>query len=466
MKRDLLRICILFVLAAVLTAGAFAAETVLYENDFSNPATLSDFEQYRLRWEIKNGGLYLTDTPTDTMPYTTDDSAYAHILYVPKESLVDYIVEVDYMHLQTMGGLVFRADQQAADEQADGYYGYVAFVGTEGNRGALGGSDWSGRYLGNLHTGKVTSACTPGVSAHIRVIAKGDRIKVDITNKDTGKTIYSHAHTIRRAANDAQWVEGTVGLRMLTSLASLGLHSVGKAYFDNLKITTANEVTLAELTTVASVEEAAAISAIDTSATRTVYANTFDNASALQAFTPFGSTWEVRDGKLYLASAVKQSYVHILYSGEESLTGLSDYVMEFDMYNTQSAGGGVFRSDLARADDGGNGYYGYLAFVSTDGAKLALGYGKPDGNYGGNMKLSGACLAPGSNLHFTIAVKGEYLQCVVTDLDSGKELWCAIDKNVVWEKGTFGFRLLGKNKDGLNNLHTTAFDNLKISVWE
>ena len=466
MKRTLLCIPLLLLLAAVLCLGTFAAEKVLYENDFSNPATLSDFKQYRLRWEIKNGGLCLTDTPTDTMPYGLDGSVYAHILYQPKEPLVDYIVEADYMNLQTAGGVIFRADHLAADEQADGHYGYIAFVGTKGDQGALGCSGWSGRYLGNFNVGNATTACAPGANAHVKVIVKGDRIKVDITNKDTGKSIYSYAYTIRRAANDAQWMEGTVGFRMLTALDSLGLHSVGKAHFDNLKITTANEVTLEELTTVATVETAAPIAEIDTSSVKTVYTNTFDDEIALKDFKQFGSLWGVRDGKLYLASAVRQSYVHILYSGDEALTGLADYVMEFDMYNTQSAGGGIFRSDLARADDGANGFYGYLAFVSTDGTRIALGYGKPDGNYGGNMKLSGGILQAGSNLHFTVAVKGEYLQCVVTDLDSGKELWRTIDRNVVWEKGTFGFRLLGKRKDGLNNLNTTAFDNLKISVWE
>ena len=452
--------------AILLSFGAFAAETVLYENDFSDPTTLSDFKQYRFRWEIKNGGLYLTDTPTDTMPYGLESSMYAHILYQPKEPLIDYIVEADYMNLQTAGGVIFRADHLAADEQADGHYGYIAFSGTKGDRGALGCSGWSGRYLGNFNTGSAATACAPGVHAHIKVIVKGDRIKVDITNKDTGKPIYSYAHTIRRAENDAQWMEGTVGFRMLTALDSLGLRSIDKAYFDNLRITTANEVTAAELSRVVTVTEQAAPEEIDISSLKTVYTNTFDTVAALRDFTAYGSTWTVNAGRLYLSTAVKQSYVHLLYSGDTSLTGLADYVMEFDMYNTQSAGGGIIRSDLARADDGANGFYGYLAFVSTDGKKLALGYSRPDGNYGGNMKLSGGVLQAGSNLHFTIAVKGEYLQCVVTDLDSGREVWRSIDKNVVWKQGTFGFRLLSKKMGDLNNLRKTAFDNLKISVFE
>lgn len=466
MKKISTYLPIWLLLAAMLTVGAFAAETVLYENDFSDPATLSDFTQYRLQWEIKNGGLYLTDVPTDTMPYETDNECYAHILYVPQEPLTDYIVEADYMNLQTAGGLIFRADNRAADEQGDGYYGYLAFIGTAGDRGALGCSSWSGRYLGNLNTGKAASTCTPGVNAHIKVIVKGDKIKVDITNKDTGKTIYSYAYTIRRASNDAQWVEGTVGFRMLTSLTSLGLDSVGTAYFDNLKITTANAVTAAELTTTAAVDAAEALSAIDTSNLKTVYTNTFDTAAALQDFTPYNGTWTVKDGKLYADTVVKIGYMHILYSGKESLTNLTDYVVAFDVYNTQSAAGGIIRSDLARADSTANGFYGYIAFVSTDAAKAALGYAAPDGSYGGNIKVSSTCTAPGANVHFEIAVKGELLQCVVTDADSGKELWRHVEKNVVWSSGTFGFRVLAKNMDGRNNLKNIAFDNLTVSVFE
>ena len=466
MKKFAALLSALLLLAALLTVTAVAAESVLYENDFSDPKTLSDFTQYRLTWEIKNGGLYLTDTPTDTMPYAVGDSMYAHILYVPAEPLTDYIVEADYMHLQTAGGLIFRADEKAADEQADGYYGYIAFIGTAGNRGALGCSGWSGKYLGNFSTGIETSACTPGTNAHIKVIVKGNRIKVDITNKDTGKAIYSYAYTIRRSSTDAQWVEGTVGFRMLTSLMSLGLNSVDKAYFDNLKITTANEVTEAEMTTIAKVEAVQAVTEIDTSNTKVVYTNTFDDATALQDFTPYGSTWVVNDGKLYLASVVKKGYTHILYSGDTALTTLTDYVMEFDMYNTQTAGGGIFRANLAKADSTTNGFYGYIAFVATTGTKFALGYGAASGDYGGNIKVSSNLITPGSNVHFRIVVKGDLLQCVVTDLDTGKELWRHIDKNVVWTAGTFGFRLLGKTTDGLDNLKMTAFDNLTVSVFE
>lgn len=61
MKKTTLLLSMLALMLALLAISASAAETVIYENDFSDAATLSDFKQYRAEWEIKDGGLYLTD---------------------------------------------------------------------------------------------------------------------------------------------------------------------------------------------------------------------------------------------------------------------------------------------------------------------------------------------------------------------------------------------------------------------
>ena len=90
MKRFLL--CISLMLA-VLTLSAFAAETVIYENDFSDPSTLRDFKQYRQEWEIKDGGLYLTETFFAEADKQSLDTSFAHIIYQTNEKLTDYIVE-------------------------------------------------------------------------------------------------------------------------------------------------------------------------------------------------------------------------------------------------------------------------------------------------------------------------------------------------------------------------------------
>ena len=48
---------ILLVCGMAMTVGA--AEYVYYENDFSDPKTLSDFTQYRGEWDIIDGQLML-----------------------------------------------------------------------------------------------------------------------------------------------------------------------------------------------------------------------------------------------------------------------------------------------------------------------------------------------------------------------------------------------------------------------
>ena len=113
-------VCVfVFVAAFLLAIGAFASETVIYENDFSNSSTLSDFTQYRHAWEIKDGGLYATSTVIDSG--TTD--GYSHILFNPDFKLTDYIAEIDYMNAQVTGGLVFNADMNLANHTKNGFYG-------------------------------------------------------------------------------------------------------------------------------------------------------------------------------------------------------------------------------------------------------------------------------------------------------------------------------------------------------
>ena len=62
MKKVYIALFTVLVLLFVATASVSAAEYVYYENDFSDPSTLGDFKQYRMEWEIRDGGLYLTDT--------------------------------------------------------------------------------------------------------------------------------------------------------------------------------------------------------------------------------------------------------------------------------------------------------------------------------------------------------------------------------------------------------------------
>ncbi|MBQ4599638.1 MAG: family 43 glycosylhydrolase [Clostridia bacterium] len=215
-----------------------------------------------------------------------------------------------------------------------------------------------------------------------------------------------------------------------------------------------------------------ALERIDTSNLIPVYTNTFDDASALDDFTQYYGTWGVRDGKLYLFSTPSKDQNFILFSGDDKLTELTDYVVDVDIYNVQSQGGVIARSDLQRAGGGssGNNFYGYIGFLSFTGEKCALGYGGTTGNWGGNFIVSKNVTTPAANLHLQLAVKGDTITLNVTDLDRDRPVWSATVEDTTYTKGTFGFRLYGgsdKLFDGktLCNLNTTAFDNLVVSVY-
>ena len=459
-------LCLSFVvLAMALAVGAFAEETVIYENDFSNPATIRDFEQYLMEWEIKDGGLYLTE---DFLPGTSGslDTTFSHIIYRADQKLTDYIVEVDYMNVQTAGGIVFRSDEDKVDSQVAGFQGYLAFVANDANKGALGSGGYDGIYKGNIKVG-TSGNCNISENVHIKVTVKGDKIHVLMTNIDSGKVVMDYTYTIGSdPVNDAVRTEGTFGLRMRAEYKKNNAFSCGNAYFDNLKVTTANEVDLGGSSEVVAPPVTMGTLAIDTSNLVPVYRNSFDDFTAINDFEQFRGTWAVFDGKLYLsASSAVQSY--ILYCGDEDLVNLKDYVVDVDMYNIQTQGGIIARSDFANVtgatDDG---FMGYQAFVSNSGKQGALGAGKADGKWlEGNIEVSPICMSPGMNVHLQFAVRGNMLQYVITDIASGKVLWQWSEEHDMWSQGTFGFRLRGNVSNNMSNLNTVSFDNLVVSTF-
>ncbi len=217
---------------------------------------------------------------------------------------------------------------------------------------------------------------------------------------------------------------------------------------------------------------ASAVERIDTSSLIPVYKNTFDDASALDDFTQYYGTWEIKDGKLYLTETPNKDQNFILFSGDDKLTALTDYVVDVDMYNVQSQGGVIIRSDLQRANGNsvGNNFYGYLGYLSFTGEKCALGYGGTTGNWGNNFIVSKKVTTPAANVHIQLAVKGDTITMYVTDIDRDRPVWSATVEDKTYTKGTFGFRLYGNNDKrfegtALCNLNATAFDNLVVSVY-
>ena len=101
-------LAMLFV-AILLVVGVSAAETVIYSNDFSDEATLWDFTQYNIQWEVRDGGLYLTEEPTPSAGKLNMDDAFGFILYNGAADLANYVIDVDLMNANTQTGVIFRA---------------------------------------------------------------------------------------------------------------------------------------------------------------------------------------------------------------------------------------------------------------------------------------------------------------------------------------------------------------------
>ena len=205
---------------------------------------------------------------------------------------------------------------------------------------------------------------------------------------------------------------------------------------------------------------------IDTSEKTVVYRNTFDSADALKDFTQYRGTWGVVDGQARLLSYTQATNTYILYTGSDaSLQRLTDYVVEVNLYNVQTAAGLIVGSDLDRIDTTlVQGYMGYNAFVSSEGTKGALRSTAADGKTAPNLFVSSQHFNPGDDLHLEMAVRGDLVQFAISDLDSGMELltWSGI--NGEHTSGAFGLMAYSKIVNGVLDCRKCAFDNLTVSV--
>ena len=455
-------LCILLCSALVLSASA--DETVFYENDFSDESTLSDFKQYRMTWEIRDGGLYLTDEREDAVEKVTD--AFAHIILQLDEPLTDYVIEVDYMNVQTSGGVIFNADRDAVTNSPNGFRGYIAFVANAANQVALGCPSKDDKWKGTLGTVGKVGKIEVGSNVHFKVTVKDKTVHIVATNLDTTGIVFDETYKIgSNSSLDPIYESGTVGLRMRGGYAPNNVLSGENAYFDNLKVYSAPK----DETKPAAVLVHEPSEPIDTSSLTEVYRNGFDSEDALGDFTAYRGEWTVFGGKLYLSAMSNVSFGQsfLLYTKDEALTELCDYVIDVDVYNVQTQGGIAGRVDLPNftgaGDDGILGYVGYLSF---NGKIPVLGYGKPDGTWGGNFANGGDLIAPGSNVHLQMAFKGDVVQLTVTDIENGNLIWQYAERVELWKKGTFGFRVYGKVRDGLDNINTVSYDNLVISTFK
>ncbi len=196
------------------------------------------------------------------------------------------------------------------------------------------------------------------------------------------------------------------------------------------------------------------------------FSTDFSDPAVLDEFTSYRGNWSVRDGRLYFDSlvdpATTDAAAFILFN-RPSAAYLTDYMIDVDMYNIQTQGGLIIRSDLAQANDANShGHYGYVGFIGYSATVGAIGYASTAGKWGNNLTVSGDVFAPGDDLHINLKVVGTEITCTYSDIATGEVLLTLTATDTTWSAGTFGIRLHG-DRDGRTNFGTVSFDNLVVT---
>ena len=481
----------LFVLALATVLLAFsmvvcaaATEYVYYENDFSDASTISDFTQYRGKWEIKDGALMLTGvgkTGLDSkvfLLYTKD----ADIM-----NLTDYVLEVEITP-SAFAGVLARCDKTLAFAESEtGFCGYQAEIDykTTTSSGAINEiiainrTNTAGGMLRELDA-KSFGVENRGLKHFLTMTVEGQNITVVVTDEN-GEELYNHTTT-----ND-EWAMGTFGFSALPEDAAASVVNVRMLKFDNLKVTAIGDVgahlanggKLADYkptvksnpVTVAKVNEAD----IDFTNTEYVlYENDFSDPDTIEHFTQALGNWVIEDGKLYMES-VEGTFSYIVYTADETgLVGkVSDYVIEADLTGAVTMAGLVSYADVSLFSDAlsngvadGNSFYGYLSFLSNNAGSGAIGATDATGTY---ANVNGTVVAgpkKNGNYHLTVQHLDGKLTFTITDVDTGVDVYSKSATTDKWSNGSFGFRMRGENGQDIKdiNLMTAAFDNFKVTV--
>lgn len=296
LSRILTLVLSVLIVSSMLVIAA-SAEVVYYENDFSDPATLSHFTQYRGIWEIKDGALYY-EAEKDGYPDLGSPTMHSFILFTGDPDAVnleDYTIDVDMLDIQTQGGVIFRADStQAREDDVNAFFGYLAFVSFTGEKPALGRSSETGSWKGNIWVGD--SVMTPGMNIHIRIETKGLDSTYTVTNLANGSVLATYTDYA-----NIEWINGTFGFRLVASYNNKTLVNLNKTHFDNLKVTVADGQKAANITATA---PAATTAATTTAAPVTTTAAPAATTAAPAATTDSSSSTTPTTGSTGLLAVI------------------------------------------------------------------------------------------------------------------------------------------------------------------
>ena len=207
------------------------------------------------------------------------------------------------------------------------------------------------------------------------------------------------------------------------------------------------------------------IYSIDTSKKTLIYENKFDSADALDEFKAYNGKFAVKDGRAVLDSYSKSTNAFLLYNGNDpKLAGITDYVIEVDLYNVQTAAGLVAFCEQNRAAELVHGYAGYNIIVNSTGQKPAVRTASEDGKSNPFLKVCPWRINPGDDIHIEAAVRGDVVQVRFSNLSDGREFWTFSVNDTAWRGSSFGLMAYTKIYDGVLDCRKSSFDNLRISL--
>lgn len=451
---------VFFVLAlmiAALVVTAFSAETVIYQNDFSDASTLSDFKEYRSEWEIRDGALYMTDTAIGTAA----SEHFSHLVYQGTNDLSNYIIDVDMKNVQASAGVLFNVQRDSVGSGTNAFYGYTCNISKAADIIAFGSANSSGGWKGNIYAPLATGDVNPGINVHFTVIVKNGYIGINAYNIDTKQTLCSYSYQKGTSSNDQNWGAGTFGFRVLKNVGSSRVNA-NNMQIDNLVVTTANETSVSDV--VNRTQHSIVEKKINTDHLIPVYTNTFDSSASISDFEQYYGVWEVKDGRLYLKSQTSGAKRALLmFNGDDAVTSLTDYVVDVDLYTSEPYGGIIARADTDKISGTGNGndFFGYMGFIDVTAEKAAVATSTADGSGIGLFTRSKNVTSLYTNLHLQIAVKGSVATYNVYDLDRNRIMWSSTNANPDLADGSFGLCMYSPS-----GRSTAYFDNLVLSVYD